>query len=132
MIKTQKIDYQSGSTVLEGYCAFDDSGAKKKPAVLIVHDNSGKNDFACKKAEKLAELGYLGFAVDIYGKGVLAKTNDEKMALMKPFLEDRSLILQRMLAAYELVKKMENTDTSKMAAMGYCFGGLCSLDLARS
>ncbi len=130
MLKTKKIEYYDGNTKLEGYYAFDDSTSGKKPAVLVVHDWSGRNDFACQKAEKLAELGYLGFAIDMYGK--VTEDNNEKMALMKPFLDDRNKLRQRLNAALNTVRTLELVTTTKIAVIGFCFGGLCALDLARS
>lgn len=132
MIKTQMFDYHDDDVLLEGYYAYDDKITGKRPAVLVVHDWSGKNKFACHKAEKLAELGYLGFAVDMYGKGKIAHTKEEKMALMKPLIEDRTHLQKRILAAFTAVKTLEFTDKARIAAIGFCFGGLCALDLARS
>lgn len=132
MLKTEKIDYQDGNTLLEGYAAWQSQYGEKRPAVLVVHDWSGKNKFACDKAEKLAELGYLGFAVDMYGKGKVGQTKEEKSALMQPLVQDRQLLQQRILAAFEAIKKIAIVDTQKIGAIGFCFGGLCALDLARS
>lgn len=132
MLKTKKIEYNDGNTILEGYCAYDDSIPGKKPAVLVAHDWSGRNDFSCQKAEKLAESGYIGFALDMFGKGIIGKNNEEKMTLIKPFMDDRVKLRQRILAALETVNKMENVNNAKIAAIGFCFGGMCVLDLARS
>src|SRR3990167_956386 len=101
MLMTKKIEYRDKETVLEGYCAYEKAGAAKKPAVMVMHDWSGRNDFACQKAEKLAELGYIGFAIDMYGKGIVGKDNAEKMALMKPFIDDRQKLRQRLLVALD-------------------------------
>lgn len=132
MFKFEKIEYRDGDTILEGYCAYDDKAGNKKPAVLVAHDWSGCNDFARRKAEKLAELGYVGFAVDMYGKGKIGTTKEEKSDLMQPLMQDRSMLQRRMLAAFDAMKQIEAVDTSKTAAIGFCFGGLCALDLARS
>jgi len=132
MLHTQKIEYSDQGVVLEGYCAYNDEGPAKKPAVLVAHDWSGRNDFACQKAERLAELGYVGFALDMYGKGKLGKDTAEKMALMKPLMEDREKLRARILAAFETVRKLEYVNTAKIGAIGFCFGGLCVLDLARA
>lgn len=131
MLQTIKIEYYDKDTLLEGYCAFDDSGPAKKPAVLIAHDWTGHSDFVCQKAERLAELGYVGFALDMYGKGKFGRDNQEKMALMQPLIEDREKLRQRVLAAFDAVKKIDYVNTAKIGAIGYCFGGLCVLDLAR-
>lgn len=132
MLKTEKIEYRDGDTLLEGYCVYDDKDAHKKPGVLVVHDWSGRNDFACRKAEKLAELGYVGFALDMYGEGKTGKTKEEKSALMQPLVQDRNMLRQRILAAFDIFKQLDVVDAKKMGAIGFCFGGLCALDLARS
>ncbi len=132
MIQTKYIDYKDGSTALEGFYAADETLTTIRPAILVVHDWSGRNEFSCQKAEQLAQLGYIGFAIDMFGKGVLGRNNDEKMALISPFLNDRGLLTLRILSAYHALKKLEYVDTSRIAAIGYCFGGLCVLDLARS
>ncbi|MES2217534.1 MAG: dienelactone hydrolase family protein [Pseudomonadota bacterium] len=132
MLQTSKIEYVDGNVLLEGYCALDDGKPGKKPAVLIAHDWSGRNDFACQKAEQLAELGYVGFALDMFGNGKVVKTPEEKQAQIKPFMEDRALLRHRILAAYETVRKLDIVNTARIGAIGFCFGGLCALDLARS
>lgn len=132
MIKTQTIDYQDSDVALEGFYAYDDKQEGKRPAILIAHDWSGKNEFACGKAEKLAELGYVGFALDMYGKGKSGKTKEEKSALIQPFLADRLHLQRRILAAFNTVQTLPEVDTHRLGAMGFCFGGLCVLDLARS
>jgi dienelactone hydrolase len=132
MLQTTKIEYVDKNIALEGYCALDGSKPGKKPAVLVVHDWSGRNDFACQKAEQLAELGYVGFAIDMYGNGQVAKTNEEKKALMMPLIDDRALLKRRILAALDTLQKLDAVNTARIAVMGFCFGGLCALDLARS
>jgi dienelactone hydrolase len=131
-MRTQNIGYHDDDTLLEGYLAFNDDISKPRPAVMVAHDWSGRNDFACQKAEKLAQLGYVGFAIDMFGKGVLGSNNEEKTALIKPFLEDRSLLAKRILCAFEALQKIDVVDTSRMGAIGFCFGGMCVLDLART
>jgi dienelactone hydrolase len=132
MLQTSKIEYVDKNIALEGYCALDTSKPGKKPAVLVVHDWSGRNDFACQKAEQLAELGYVGFALDMYGNGQVGKTNEEKKALMMPLIENRALLRDRILAAYQALLSLDVVNTARVAVIGYCFGGLCALDLARS
>lgn len=132
MLQSKKIEYQDSQTILEGYCAFDSTVSGKRPVILIAHDWSGCNEFVCNKADKLAELGYIGFAIDMYGKGIKGETKEEKMALIKPFMEDRKLLAKRMYSALTTAKQLEHADTSHIAAIGFCFGGLCVLDLARS
>lgn len=126
------IEYDDNGTLLEGYLSFNSDTKGKKPVVIVAHDWTGKNTFACGKADHLASLGYIGFALDMYGKNIIGHTKEEKSALIQPLLGDRSLLLSRMMAALDTVKKLPDADTSKIAAIGFCFGGLCVLDLARS
>lgn len=131
-MQTQTIDYHDGDALLEGYYAYEKSGAAQKPAVLVVHDWSGKNDFACQKANRLAELGYVGFAVNMFGKGRIGHTKEEKSALIQPLMQHRDQLQKRMLAALATLSKLDMVDKTRIAAIGFCFGGLCALDLARS
>ncbi len=130
---TKHIDYQDGDAVLEGYLAYNETD-KQQPAVLVAHDWSGRRDFACKAAERVAAMGYVGFALDMYGKGVFGADGDVEGngALMSPYATDRALLRQRVNAALQAVRRLPQVDSSKIAAMGYCFGGLCVLELARS
>ncbi len=131
-IVANTVDYLDGERVLQGFFAYDDSISGPRPAVVINHAWAGRNDFVNEKAIALAELGYAAFALDIYGKGILGQSNEENMALMTPFMQNRALIVQRMQAAFSAFKLMLWVDANKMAAIGYCFGGLCVLDYARS
>lgn len=132
MLQTQVIEYYEGKTKLIGYYTFDDSFSGKRPVVLVAHDWSGCNDFSRNKAEMLAGLGYVGFSIDMYGDGKLGDTKEEKMALIQPLLDDRALLAKRINAAAVTVKTLNFVDSSRMGAIGFCFGGLCVLDLARS
>lgn len=132
MLKKQFIEYHDGTTQLEGFCVYSENGSAQKPAILVAHDWSGKNEFAMKKAERLAELGYVGFALDMFGKGKTGATVEEKAALIQPFVQDRAALQQRIHAALSAVKKLSMVDTNQIAAIGFCFGGMCVLDLARS
>lgn len=124
--------YHHREQELHGYLAYDDKTDEPRPAVLVAHDWSGRTDFACDKAVYLAELGYVGFAIDMYGLGRIGETLHEKKALMEPLLNDRFLLLERIRAAFDAVIAMPEVDISRIAAIGFCFGGLCVLDLARS
>lgn len=132
MLKTERHEYNDDNTLLEGYLAWNRQNDQKRPIVLVVHDWSGVNDFAKRKADKLAELGYVGFAIDMYGKGKIGTTKEEKSALMQPLMENRFLLQQRILAAFETAKTLPMADPNQVGAIGFCFGGLCALDLARS
>ncbi len=133
-MKTAYIDYREGETDLEGYLAWDESISTPRPAVLVAHDWSGRRELACSGAEKMAELGYIGFALDIFGKGVFGRTGDAEgnSALIRPFVEDRALLRRRMQAALSAVRDMDRVDGDRVAAMGYCFGGMAVLELARA
>jgi dienelactone hydrolase len=124
--------YMDGEVALEAFFAFDDSISRRRPAVLISHAWGGRDSFVADKARKLAGLGYVGFALDMYGKGVLGSGAEENAKLMQPFMADRNKLQQRMKAALAVVKQLPWVDGHKIAAMGYCFGGLCVLDLART
>lgn len=124
--------YHHGDQELHGHLSYDTEQSGPRPAVLIVHDWSGRNDFACEKADMMAALGYVGFAVDMYGEARQGTTTEEKMALMQPVVSDRALLRDRMLAARDALIAMPEVDENRVAALGFCFGGLCVLDLARS
>ena len=131
-IVSNTVGYLDGDVLLEAFFAFDDSLTGRRPAVLINHTWAGRDDFVAEKAKKIAALGYVAFAVDMYGKGVLGTTADENAKLMQPFMDDRHSLAKRMQAALYAVKLLPWVDDSKVAAMGFCFGGLCALDLART
>ncbi len=130
---TKTIDYEDGSQQLEGYLAYHETG-KPKPAVLVSHDWSGRREMACKGAERITDMGYVGFALDMYGKGIFGADGDAEKngALMAPFAQDRALLRRRINAALHAVRQLPQVDATKVAAMGYCFGGMCVLELARS
>lgn len=131
-IISNTVAYLDNGVVLEAFFAFDDAFSDRRPAVLINHAWGGRDAFVAGKAEQLAELGYVGFALDMYGKGILGSTPDENAALMQPFMDDRALLQQRITAALAAVKLLPWVDDTRIAAIGFCFGGLCVLDLART
>jgi dienelactone hydrolase len=131
-IVSNTVGYRDGDVLLEAFFAFDDSFSGRRPAVLINHTWVGRDDFVAEKAKKIAALGYVGFAVDMYGKGVLGSSVEENAKLMQSFMDNREMLQKRMNGALYAVKLMPWVDDSKIAAMGFCFGGLCSLDLART
>lgn len=131
-IGTRTVEYQDGDVVLEAHMAWDASTANARPGVLVTHAWGGRGQFEEHKAEKLAELGYAGFALDLYGKGVRGSSKEENAALMQPLLDDRPMLQRRMRLALETLRRQPEIDASKIAAIGFCFGGLCVLDLART
>ena len=131
-IHTERVAYKQGDTEMEGYLAFDAAQQGKRPGVLVVHDWMGPGKFSDGRAEELAKLGYVAFAVDIYGKGVRPKDQKEASAAAGQFKNDRAGVRARMKAALDVLKARDNVDPAKLAAIGYCFGGMCVLELARS
>ncbi|MEQ8266325.1 MAG: dienelactone hydrolase family protein [Parvibaculum sp.] len=130
-IATAFLDYSDGETTFEAYVAHPDSPGKY-PCVLLAHDWSGLNAGMRARAEQVARLGYTAFALDTYGKGVRGDEQGDNTALMGPLFADRALLRKRLLAGLEAAKTHRAVDTNRIGAMGYCFGGLCVLDLARA
>lgn len=131
-IETRNIEYEVDGKTYEGVLALDAAQSGERPAVLVAHAWAGRSDFEVDKAKALAGLGYAGFAIDLYGKGVLGTSTEENQALMTPFVEDRAMLQSRLLHAVDLVKGLPETDASRVGAIGFCFGGLCVLDIARA
>jgi dienelactone hydrolase len=131
-IKTERVTYKEGSTVCEGYLAYNDAVTGKQPGVLVVHEWMGLNDYAERRAREIAGLGYVAFAADIYGKGVRATTMEEAQKLSTLYKSDRKLFRSRVTAALDTLKKNSRVDTARLAGIGYCFGGTAVLELARS
>jgi len=131
-IREQLIEYRDGDVVLEGFLCHDESRRGPLPAVLISHTWSGRDEFVERKARRLAYHGYATFALDMYGKGRRGSSPEENQVLMDPFMQDRALLSRRINAALSAVKALPQVDSRRVAAMGFCFGGLCALDLARS
>ena len=129
---TQTVAYHDSDTLLEGYLAYDDAIATRRPAVLVVHEWQGLGDYAKHRAEQLAQLGYVAFAADMYGKGVFAKDHEEAGKLAGAYFNDRAKTRQRIQAALDIVEQQPQVDPARIAAIGYCFGGMTVLELARS
>jgi dienelactone hydrolase len=126
------VEYKEGSTTLEGLSVYDDATQGKRPAVLVVHQWKGLGDYEKKRAEMLARLGYNVFAVDIYGKGVRLTNPKDASAEAAKYKNNRPLLRARVNAGLAVLQKHDLTDTTKVAAIGYCFGGTTALELARS
>lgn len=131
-IQTRLIEYRCGETTLEGFLAWDDSAAGARPAVAVAHTWAGRGPYEQGRAVALAEQGYVGFALDMYGQGVLGSSPEENAGLMAPLMADRTLLQARIQAAVGVLREQPEADPARVAAMGYCFGGLCVLDLART
>ena len=131
-IQTKTIEYQQGDTTLEGVLVWDDAVRGQRPGVLVVHQWMGLTDYEKHRAEMLAQLGYVAFCADIYGKGVRPKNTAEAGALAGKYKSDRQLLRARVNAALTVLQTREFVDPRHLAAIGYCFGGTTILELARS
>ena len=127
---TERIDYKHRDTVLQGYLAYNDAIQGIRPGLLVVHCFRGLRDFVKERTELLAGLGYIAFALDMYG--VIPRDDQEAFALAKTYGDNRPLMRSRANAGLEVLKKHKLTDVKRIGAMGYCFGGGVALELARS
>ena len=124
--------YFDGQQELEGYLARPAAAAARAPVVLVAHAWGGQDDFARAKADMIASLGYIGFAIDVYGKGRRGNSPEENSKLMMPWVENRGALRTRLLSAVDAAAKIEGADPARLAVIGFCFGGLCAFDLARA
>ena len=131
-IKTEVIEYKDGDTTLEGFIAYDDSKTEPRPGVLVIHDWTGLQEYAKERTKMLAELGYVAFAADIYGKGVRPTDPKECAVMSGSYKNDLPLLRRRVSLGFEQLKKRPEVQPTKIAAIGYCFGGTSVLELARS
>ena len=130
-VHTETVDYRIGDTLYTGYLAYDSTSGRSRPGILIVHEWWGITPFIQKKTEQLARMGYVAFAADIYGKGIRATTVQEAQTIVGQFYGDRKLLRQR-AAGLAILQKNRLTDPKRIGAIGYCFGGMTALELARS
>ena len=131
-VRIRSVDYEHEGHALRGELAWDDEWNAPRPCVVVVHD-AMKTDqgFEEERAVTLAGMGYAGFALDVYGAGIKGTTNEDAYTLMKPFEQDRDFLQARLRAGLEAAAMLPEVDAEAMAAIGYCFGGMCVLDLAR-
>ena len=130
-IKEQTVSYILDGTSYKGFVAFDENIKGKRPAILVIPEWWGLNDYAKSRAKQLAELGYIAMAVDMFGEGKIAANPQEAMEYTKPFYAEPNLAKSRVDAALKQLKSFPATDAGKMAAIGYCFGGNVVLNAAR-
>lgn len=129
-VKTEVVEYKEGSTTLEGFLAYNDTVKSKAPGVVIVHDWMGLAENSKNRARQMAELGYVAFAADIYGKGSRPKDAKEAGEFAGKYKGDRKLLRARAMAALDALKKNPKANPSDIVAMGYCFGGTTVLEMA--
>ena len=130
-ITTREIEYRQGETVLQGFVAWDDAARGRRPGVLVVHEWWGHNEHARNQARRLAEAGYVGFALDMYGKGKVTTHPQDAQAFVNEVTKDPAVLTARFNAALEQLKRDPHVDTTRLAAIGYCFGGAVVLGMAR-
>jgi len=131
-IRTESVEYSDGETVLKGCFAYDDSSDAERPAVLVIHEWWGLNDFARAKARELAEAGYLAFACDMYGRGETTDSPERAAQLAGALRAEPALLRKRAAAALAALKGHRLADSQRTAAIGFSFGGGAALELARS
>jgi len=131
-VQTREIEYKEGETVLQGLIAWDDASKGLRPGVLVVHEWWGHNEHARYQAKRLAEAGYVGFALDMYGKGKVTTHPQDAQGFMNEVKKDPAVIPARFYAALKQLKQDPHVSADHIAAIGYCFGGSVVLDEARS
>ncbi len=131
-VRTEEVEYREGDTALQGFLAWDDAAKGKRPGILVVHEWWGHNQHARNQAMRLARAGYVGFALDMYGKGKVATHPKDAQAFMAEATADPQRVAARFDAALAVVKRQPQVDPAKIAAIGYCFGGGVALERARA
>jgi dienelactone hydrolase len=129
-VKTQWIDYKEGDTALRGYLAYDESITSKRPGVLLVHRRDGMTDLTRENAEMVAKQGYVVFALDIFGRDNQPKDVQGQIAASGSFNMNRPLMRARTQAGFDILRQNALVDTTKMAVLGYCFGGTVAIEFA--
>lgn len=127
----EEINYTLHGVNFKSYVAYQ-SSENQLPAILILPDFSGRNPRMCETADMLAKEGYYAIAVDIYGDAKVGKDTEENLSLMQPLIDDRQILLKRLDKALTEAASIQQVDSNKIAAIGFCFGGLCALDMARA
>lgn len=131
-IITEIVEYKYNDTIHEGYLAYDKSIEGQRPAVIIFHEWTGINDYIKTRTEQLAGLGYIAFAGDMYGKGIRPSNSKEADIVSAKYKNNIPLTRSKAIKAYEYIFNHELTDNRKIAAIGYCFGGMVALELVRA
>lgn len=129
---SQNVEYRSNGQLFEGFIAYDTRFTGRRPGVLVAHQWKGITDYEKERARMLAQMGYIAFCVDVYGKGVRPTNPRDAGAQAGKYRENRRLLKSRAQAGYAILRDFRLTDRSKIAAIGYCFGGATVLELARS
>jgi dienelactone hydrolase len=131
-LKKQWIDYKDGDKPLYGYLVYDDAVSGRRPGVLLAHSRAGMSEATLRDSDMIAKMGYVVFAADIFGKGVLPKEVPEMTALTTIYNQDRPLMRKRATAGFDVLKASPLVDATKLAVIGYCFGGTVAVELAET
>jgi dienelactone hydrolase len=131
-IRTQYVDYMHGSTPLKGYLAYDDAISGRRPGVLLLHYRGGLQGSTLENAEIIARLGYVVFVADIFGKDIVPKEVPEMTRLTTIYNNDRPLMRARARSGFDVLAQHPMVDASKVALIGYCFGGTVAIELAET
>src|ERR1043165_266369 len=131
-VKTETISYKVGDKTLQGFLAFDDAVKGSRPGSLVVHEWWGLNDYARKRAEQLADLGYVAFAVDMYGDGKTTEHPKQAGAMAGMVRKNQDEWIARAKAGLKILRDHPLVEGKKLASIGYCFGGSTSLTLAHA
>lgn len=131
--KTEIVKVQADSNTLELFYAYPQEGQDQPlPTILVLHAWAGRDSFMCEKASYFARQGFLSIAVDLFGEARIGKTTEECQSLIHPFITNRLVLKQRLSTLMDFIKNDPRIDKNRIAAIGYCFGGLCALDMARN
>lgn len=130
-IKEETVSYSVNGVTYKGFIAYDENIKGKRPAILIVPEWWGLNDYPRMRARKLAELGYIALASDVFGDGKIAINPTEAQEFATPFYKDPDKVKSILDAALMKLKEYPQTDSNNIAAIGYCFGGYVALNYAK-
>jgi dienelactone hydrolase len=130
-MQTRDIDYRDEAVNLRGYLAFDEKAAGRRPGVLVFHEGLGLGDFAMARARMIAELGYVALAADMFGDRRQARNLQEVAKLVGELRNQPQTLRARGRAALKTLAALPQVDASRLAAIGFCFGGSVVLELAR-
>lgn len=128
-LKNQNVEYKQADMALQGYLAYDGNTTGKRPGVLLIHRRDGMTDFTREHADMIAKLGYVVLAADIFGKGVLPKDIPEMQLHTDKYNKDRLLMRARAQAGLDILRQNSMVDPSRIAVIGYCFGGVVAMEL---
>jgi dienelactone hydrolase len=129
-IRSEAVEYRDGDEAMQGFVYWDDAVEGKRPGILVVHEWWGLNEYAKRRAAMLAELGYVAFAVDMYGKGKVTSERDQAREWMQQVTADVEMWRERANYGIDYLRKHPLVDSKRIAAIGYCFGGGTVLQLA--